>query len=267
MQVMSSWKVPGVAVGVVRDDRVVYLKAFGDVTPDTLFEIASTSKAFTTAAMAMLVDEKKLSWDDPVRNTIPYFHLADPQADALVTLRDLVTHRTGLARHDELWDETSFSREEVIRRAGFAPLTKPIRTTYQYNNIMFALGGLGDEENEARTGEQMMKIAGGRPGRAPENAYQNYDEIVWNLQAERASNLADMESSGGIGTTGTASGAENLIVAQLDVQLHDPQAAALRLQTTLIDTKNISDVAAGAMDRALFAEEALWASASALLAP
>jgi len=140
-QVMSSWKVPGVAVGVVKDDRVVYLKAFGDVTPDTLFEIASTSKAFTTAAMAMLVDEKKLSWDDPVRNTIPYFHLADPQADALVTLRDLVTHRTGLARHDELWDETSFSREEVIRRAGFAPLTKPIRTTYQYNNIMFAAAG------------------------------------------------------------------------------------------------------------------------------
>jgi len=125
-----------------------------------------------------------------------------------------------------------------------------------YNNIMFALEGLGDEEGEARTGEQMMKMAGGRPGRAPENAYQNYDEIVWNLQAERASNLADMESSGGIGTTGTASGAENLIVAQLDVQLHDPQAAALRLQTTPIDTKNISDVAAGAMDRALLAEEA-----------
>ena len=140
-QVMTSWNVPGIAVGVVKDDRVVYLKAFGDVTPDSLFEIASTTKAFTATAMAMLVDDKKLSWDDPVRNTIPSFHLADPSADALVTLRDLVTHRTGLSRHDELWDETRFSRDDVIRRAGFVPLTKPIRSTYQYNNIMFAAAG------------------------------------------------------------------------------------------------------------------------------
>lgn len=141
-QVQSSWHVPGIAVGVVKDDRVVYLKGFGPgVTPDTLFEIASTTKAFTATAIAMLVDEKKMSWDDQVRDYIPYFHLADPQADALVTVRDLVTHRTGVAGHDELWDGTPFSRQEVLRRAGFLHPSKPIRSTYQYSNIMFAAAG------------------------------------------------------------------------------------------------------------------------------
>jgi tetratricopeptide (TPR) repeat protein len=124
-----------------------------------------------------------------------------------------------------------------------------------YNNIMFALTGLSDEEGVVRAGEQMMKVAGGRPGRAPEEMYENYDELVWDLQTERASNIADMESHGGIGSTTTFSGAENLAVAQMDVQMHDPEAAALRLQTTPIDAKNMPDVSAGAMDRALLAEE------------
>jgi tetratricopeptide (TPR) repeat protein len=124
-----------------------------------------------------------------------------------------------------------------------------------YNNIMFALAVGGDEEGALRVGEQLKKVAGGRPGRAPEAMYANYDELVWDLQAERAGDMADMESHGGKGTFSTVNGAENLSVAQLDVQLHDPEAAALRLQTTLIETKNVPDVAAAAMDRALLAEE------------
>ena len=79
---------------------------------------------------------------------------------------------------------------------------------------MYALNGLGDEEGVVRVGEQMMKAAGGRPGRAPEDMYGNYDEAVWDLPAERAEQIADMESHGGIGTTATAGGAENLNVAQ-----------------------------------------------------
>jgi hypothetical protein len=124
-----------------------------------------------------------------------------------------------------------------------------------YNNIMFALAGLGDEEGLVRVGEQMMKIAGGRPGRALENLYQNYDEAVLDLQTERASLIADIESHGGIGSSGAGSSAENLGVAQLDVQLHDTEAAALRLKTTPVDEKHMPDVAAAAMDRALLAEE------------
>ena len=146
---MSAWQLPGLAVAVVKDDRVVYLKGLGvrvagesaPVTPDTLFQIASTSKAFTTTAMAMLVDEKKMSWDDPVRKHLPYFQLSDPCADAQVTLRDIVSHRTGVARHDDLWDYTDWSREEVIRRIAMVDLTRPFRASYQYHNIMFMAAG------------------------------------------------------------------------------------------------------------------------------
>jgi len=124
-----------------------------------------------------------------------------------------------------------------------------------YNNIMFALAGLGDEEGAVRVGEQMMQAAGGRPGRAPENQYQNYDGIVWDLPAGHMSQIADMESHSGIGTTGAAAGAENLSVAQIDVQMHDVEAAALRLKTTPVDEKSVPDIAAAAQDRALLAEE------------
>lgn len=144
------WQVPALAVAVVQNDKVVYLKVAGvkevgtpdPITPDTLFEIASTSKAFTTTSMAMLVDEKKMSWDDPVRKYLEYFHLADPCADATVTLRDIVSHRTGLSRHDELWDyNPPATREQIIREIGTVKLSHPIRTTYQYNNIMFSTAG------------------------------------------------------------------------------------------------------------------------------
>jgi CubicO group peptidase (beta-lactamase class C family) len=146
---MKAWQVPGAAVAIVHNDRVIYLKGFGvrelgkdaGVTPDTLFAIASTSKAFTTTAMAMLVDEGKMSWDDPVRKHLEYFRLADPLASEQVTLRDLVCHRTGLSRHDWLWVGPEWSREELIRRIGHVPLTKPFRSTYQYQNIMYLTAG------------------------------------------------------------------------------------------------------------------------------
>src|SRR5215207_433523 len=92
---MKAWDVPGVAVVVVTPDSTLYLKGHGrrdaagkPVTPDTVFPLASCTKAFTTALIARLVDERKLSWDDPVRKHVPGFHLSDPAADALVVLRD-----------------------------------------------------------------------------------------------------------------------------------------------------------------------------------
>jgi tetratricopeptide (TPR) repeat protein len=124
-----------------------------------------------------------------------------------------------------------------------------------YNNIMYALSGVGDEEGVIRVGEEMMKAAGGRPGRAPDNYYTNYDEGVWDLQAAHASGIADMESHGGVGTTGAIAGAENLNVALIEMQLHDIEAGSLRLKTTAVDEKNLPDTAQAAMDRALMAEE------------
>jgi len=146
---MLRWKIPGLSIAIVQNDRVVYLKGFGvrelgsnaPVTPDTLFQIASTTKAFTTTSMAMLVDEKKMSFDDPVRKHLEYFHLSDPCADSMVTLRDIVSHRTGLNEHDEKWDYTDMTREEMLRRESAVKLNKPFRTAYQYNNTMFIAAG------------------------------------------------------------------------------------------------------------------------------
>ena len=146
---MKAWHVPGAAVVIVHGDEVVYMKGHGvremgsgkPVTPDTLFAIASTTKAFTTLSMAILVDEGKMAWDDPVRKHIPWFRLSDPLASDAVTMRDIVSHRTGLSRHDILWVGSPWSREEIIRRIGLVPLTKPFRSAYQYQNIMFTTAG------------------------------------------------------------------------------------------------------------------------------
>jgi CubicO group peptidase (beta-lactamase class C family) len=149
LETLRAWKAPGGAIAIVKDDKVVYVKGYGlkelagtePVTADTLFQIASTSKAFTSTAMAMLVDDQKVAWDDPVRKHIAYFRLADPCAESQVTLRDIVSHRTGLSRHDELWDNSPLSREEVVRSIGSVKLSKPFRSAYQYQNIMFIAAG------------------------------------------------------------------------------------------------------------------------------
>jgi CubicO group peptidase (beta-lactamase class C family) len=146
---LKAWDVPGAALAIVRGDEVVYLKGYGvkelggdrPVTPDTLFPLASCTKAFTTTAMAMLVDEGKMSWDDPVRKHVEFFHLADPLADANVTLRDLVTHRTGVASHDLLWYRAPWTQEESIRRIGQLKPDRPFRTTFQYQSVMFTAAG------------------------------------------------------------------------------------------------------------------------------
>lgn len=149
LRTLEEWKIPGAAIAIVQNDRVVYVQGYGTkdvngsdkITPDTLFQIASTSKAFTATSLAMLASDGKLTFDDRVRDHLDYFRLDDTCADANVTLRDIVSHRTGLSRHDELWDNSPFTREDVVRRIGKIALAKPFRTTYQYQNIMFIAAG------------------------------------------------------------------------------------------------------------------------------
>lgn len=152
------WGVPGVAVAVVRDGEVIYLQGHGvravgrndPITPDTVFPIASCTKAFTTAAMAMLVEEGRMSWDDPVRKHVPYFRLRDPAADVDVRLRDLVTHRTGLLNHDLLWYRSPLSQEELIRRLAHLEPNRPFRTAFQYQSTMFTTAGRAVESASGR---------------------------------------------------------------------------------------------------------------------
>jgi len=144
-----AWDVPGVALAIVKDDQTLYLEGHGvreagnpePVTSHTAFQIASATKAFTTASMAMLADERKMAWDEPVKKHLDFFRSADPQADALVTMRDLVSHRTGLPRHDVLWIRTTSSRDDLIRRMAFAKPSASFRSLYQYQNLMFTSAG------------------------------------------------------------------------------------------------------------------------------
>ena len=164
-QAQKAWDVPGVAVAVVRDDRVIYLKGFGKlavdskdaVTPDTLFPIASCTKAFTTTAMAMLVSDVKLGWDDPVRKHVPSFHLADPAADAQVTLRDLVSHRTGVGSNDFLWYRSPWDREEVVRRIGKVKPKYPFRDGFEYQSTMFTVAGMAVESASGQRWEDFVR--------------------------------------------------------------------------------------------------------------
>lgn len=149
-QALAAFKAPGAAVVVVKDGEVVYLKGFGirekggdeKVTPDTVFPIASCSKAFTSTLVAMLADEGKLKWDDKVRAHLATFRLSDELADREVTIRDLLSHRTGMPRHDLLWAGLSTDTADVIRRwAGAKPSTS-FRSTWEYANVPFTTAGL-----------------------------------------------------------------------------------------------------------------------------
>src|SRR3954471_22755714 len=116
-EALKAWDVPGAALVAASGDRTVVLKGYGrkhidrpdPVTPDTVFPLASCTKGFTATLLAMQADNGKLGWDDPVRKHLPSFHLADPRADARVTLRDLLAHRTGLNGHDLLWYRAPWS--------------------------------------------------------------------------------------------------------------------------------------------------------------
>lgn len=145
------WGVPGFAVAVVKDDRVVFARGYGvrragapePVDADTIFAIGSNSKAFTAAALAVLVEEGRISWDDPVTRHLPAFQLHDPYATREMTVRDLLSHRSGLATFagDLLWYGSSYTRAEIVRRARYLRPASSFRSRFGYQNIMFTAAG------------------------------------------------------------------------------------------------------------------------------
>jgi CubicO group peptidase (beta-lactamase class C family) len=146
---LRDWEVPGVAIAVVKDDRIVFAKGYGvrklgdpaPVNERTLFAIGSSSKAFTAAAVAMLVDEGKLKWDDPATKYLPGFELYDPYVTRELTVRDLLSHRSGLERGDLLWYGTENDRDEILRRARYLKPTWSLRSTFGYQNLMYLAAG------------------------------------------------------------------------------------------------------------------------------
>ncbi len=163
---MKDWKVPGLAMAIVKDGQVVFSEGFGlrdvknnlPVTSHTLFAIGSSTKAFTTMLMGMLVDDGKLDWDKPVRNYIPSFKMKDQFASERMTPRDLTTHRSGLPRHDLVWyNNLTSSRKDLVDRLQYLEPNKDFRTDFQYQNIMFLTAGYLTEQVSGKSWEDNVR--------------------------------------------------------------------------------------------------------------
>ncbi len=161
----AQWHVPGMAVGIVRDGKVVFAQGYGyrnleqklPVTTKTLFPIGSVSKSFTALSIAVLNDRGKLAWDTPVRQYLPTFQLKDSVASERATVRDLLSHRTGLARHDVLWYSSDFTRKDIFERLQYLDMSKDFRSAYQYNNLMVMTAGYLAGEVSGGSWEKLVR--------------------------------------------------------------------------------------------------------------
>ena len=164
-QALADFNEPGIAIGVVIDNEIVLAKGYGyrdlerkrPVTADTLFAIGSTSKAFTAAVLGTLVSEGKMDWDTPVIEYMPDFRLHDLHATHNLTVRDLLSHQSGLPRHDFLWYNSPLTREELFSRLGELEPTADLRQRFQYQNLMFMTAGLLAERVTGKTWETLVK--------------------------------------------------------------------------------------------------------------
>jgi CubicO group peptidase (beta-lactamase class C family) len=146
---VQEWRVPGLAIAVVKDDSVVFAKGYGvrelgkpgAVDVGTRFAIGSTTKAMTAAALGMLVDEGKVRWDEPVITYLPTFRVGDPYVTRELTVRDLLTHRGGLGNADQLWASADYSTEEITNRVATLAPAYSLRSRFIYQNVMYAVAG------------------------------------------------------------------------------------------------------------------------------
>ena len=151
---LKAYDTPGFAVVALKGNEIIYSRGFGyrdvdkklEMTKNTAHPIASCTKSFTSTAIAMLVDDGKLEWDTPIREFIPQFKMKDPVATERVTIVDILSHRTGLPRHDFVWINDDFSYREILERLPHLDLSKDIRTETQYCNLMYLAASVIIEE-------------------------------------------------------------------------------------------------------------------------
>lgn len=162
---LKDWNTPGIGVGIVVGDKLVFAKGYGyrdyekklPFTQTTLQPIASNSKLFTAIAAGMLVEEGKLTWDKPVRESVPTIQFYNDQLNNNVTLRDMLSHRTGVTRHDSIWFKSPFTRKELFEKLKYLEPQQPMRETFLYNNLMFAAAGYIIELKSGKTWEEFVK--------------------------------------------------------------------------------------------------------------
>ena len=164
-QLLKDWNTPGIGVGIVVNDKLVFAKGYGyrdygrkvPFTPTTLCPIASNSKLFTAIAAGMLVEQGKLTWDKPVREAVPTIQFYNDQLNNNVTLRDMLSHRTGVTRHDLIWFKSPFTRKELFEKLKYLEPQQPMRETFLYNNLMFSAVGYIIELKSGKTWEQYVR--------------------------------------------------------------------------------------------------------------
>jgi CubicO group peptidase (beta-lactamase class C family) len=163
--VLKDWNAPAVGVGIVIDDKLVFAKGYGyrdyekklPFTPATLCPIASNTKLFTAVAAGMLVEEGKLTWEQPVRESVPAIRFYNDSLNDTVTLRDMLGHRTGITRHDAIWYKSDFTRKEIFEKLRYLEPRVPIRQFYLYNNLMYAASGYLIELQSGKTWEEYVR--------------------------------------------------------------------------------------------------------------
>lgn len=162
---LELWESPSVALGVTYQGETVFAGAFGlrdaerelPANERTLYQIASCTKAFTATLAAMFVDEGLLDWDTPVREYLPEVRFYDEYATQMVSVRDLLCHRTGLPRHEYSWYGTDYTRDDIVFNLRYLEPNRPLRTTFQYNNQCFVLAGRVLERLSGKTFEELLK--------------------------------------------------------------------------------------------------------------
>jgi CubicO group peptidase (beta-lactamase class C family) len=163
--VMAEWHIAGLAVAVIQNSAPPLLQTFGlrdvesglPVDRNTVFPIGSITKSFTVVGLALLVDDGKLDWDAPVQEILPEFRLKDPVASAICTLRDLLTHRTGLPRHDFVHMSGHLDGAGIVRVLRCLDPSKEFRSAYQYQNLMYWIAGLIAERITGQRWEDLTR--------------------------------------------------------------------------------------------------------------
>jgi CubicO group peptidase (beta-lactamase class C family) len=167
-KVLQTFEVPGMSVAIVKDGKVLLSNGFGvkklgeqsPIDAHTLFSIASNSKAFTSAALAILVEDGKIKWDDPVIKYMPWFKMSDPYVTAHLTIRDMLVHHSGLAAYSGdlmLFPPSTFSRKEIVQKVAELPLVHDFRTTYAYDNVLYVTAGELISEVSGMSWENFIK--------------------------------------------------------------------------------------------------------------
>jgi len=184
-QILKDWNTPGIGVGIVVNDKLVFAKGYGyrdyekklPFTPTTLCQIASNSKLFTAVAAGMLVEQGKLTWDNPVRDAVPTIQFYNDQLNNNVTLRDMLSHRTGVTRHDLIWFKSPFTRKQLFEKLKYLEPQQPMRETFLYNNLMFSAVGYIVELKSGKTWEQYVRENIFQPLDMPTSTYSISDML------------------------------------------------------------------------------------------